>query len=162
MNLTSGVDIIKSLKSQESTINWVQCPFCDEEFTKLRPCNYWQNGKDVQSFICIECAETVKGLTYLAFQYPIPGVDVRREILPLYKPPLDQKYLSERSYKAVVSYGDWSFMVWPRSSRLSVLENKKSPDEERNYDNCYQVWFALKSTFEKGREDLEIKKGKWK
>jgi hypothetical protein len=144
---------------------WVKCPFCRDEVSKLRPCTYWHDAKDIKTNVCVECAESVKGLKYLQLQYPTPSVDVRFELLPVYKSPLDPRYINERSYKAKVFLGDWSFTVWPKSSRLSVLEDKKTPDFEKSYDNTFQVWFALKEIFEKGADSTDttkFKKGKWK
>lgn len=162
MTLIPVGDGLKSLKVLEQRIRWIKCPLCDDEVNRLRPCKFWA-PIETSSNVCIECAETVKGLTYLAATYPIPGVDVERSLLPPYD-RLPEKYFSERSYKARVSLGGWGFVVWPETSRLSVLEDRKTPDQKKQYDNCYQVWFALKKQFDHGAVDdvVETKKGGWK
>lgn len=163
MTLVNVADGLKSLKVLEAKTNWIKCPFCDDEVTRLRPCGYWVPVETV-SHVCVECAESVKGLPYLAMRYPIPGVDVAMSLMPVYE-KLPKRFISERSYKARVFYQDWGFMVWPDGSHLYVLEDRKAPDQKKSYDNTFQVWFALKKQFETGREEVETlpsRKGGWR
>lgn len=155
MSLTSAGDLLKGLGVLEGKLRFVKCPFCDDEVTKLRPCEYWQGEEQRRSFVCIECAETVKGLTYLAGQYPIPGVDVIAVLHPVYK-KLDTKFVTEHSYMAHVTYGNWTYMVWRKGNRLAVLEKNDSPENQKDYDNTFQVWFAIKSNFEKSPDKEEV------
>lgn len=159
----NAAELVGSLDLVANKIRWVKCPFCDDEVTALRPCVYWQNGREQKSHVCVECAESVKGLTYLAGTYPIPGVDVVPSLMPVYE-KLPRRYVTERSYKATVTYGnDWGFMVWPQGTSLIVLESRKTPDQKKDYNNTFQVWFAIKQAFEQGRKEEEApSKGGWK
>jgi len=164
MTLISTAELINGLDLLHSKIVWIKCPFCDDEVTKLRPCGYWRdNGQQVQSSVCVECAETVKGLTFMAGFYPIPGVDVSVDT-PEYISKIGLMGL-ERSNIAKVFYGAMVFRVEPKGPRLSVLRQGGSPDQEKTYDNTHQVWFALKNEFEKGdeieKETKQVKKGSW-
>lgn len=160
MTLVSAGDLVKNLALLEKKITWIKCPLCSDEVNRLRPCTFWAPVKSTSN-VCVECAETVKGLTFLAGKYPIPGIDVETSLLPLYQ-KMPQKYRSERSYKARVFIGDWGFMVWPESTSLSVLEDRKSPDQKKQYDNTHQVWFALKKQFEEGKKEEEVLPGNWR
>lgn len=158
MTLTSAGNYVRNLAVLEEKTRWVRCPFCDDEVTKLKPCTYW-DPKQVTSHVCFECGESVKGLTYMAGQFPILGVDVIRELRPAYRNLPAGYQETERAWQAQVVYGEWSFLVWPEASRLFVLEGMKPPDTKKSYDNTFQVWFAIKKQFEEGRkEELTIHK----
>lgn len=161
--LKSAAELMEPFLTLESRIPWVKCPFCDDEVSKLRPCLYWNPGEQ-KSNVCVECAETAKGLTYIAASYPAFGIDVRPELMPMYQ-RLHPKYITESSYKAYVTYGDLSFMVWKEGTSLAVLEERESPDLKKNYNNTFQVWFAIKNIIEKGStkiDETKFKKGGWK
>jgi len=164
MTLISAVDLMEPFLKLENSIQWIKCPFCDDEVSKLRPCVFW-NPTEQKSYICVECAETVKGLTYIAASYPHSGIDVKSELIPIYE-KVHPKYITENSYRAYVVYGDLSFMVWKDGTSLAVLEKRQSPDMKKNYNNTYQVWFAIKNEIEKGQtteiDETKFKKGGWK
>ncbi len=155
MTLISVGEVLAETPIVQPKSIWTKCPFCGDEVTRLRPCVYYTETTQV-GYICVECAESVKGLTYMAINYPIPGAQVTRELMPLYK-KLATKYINEHSYKALVDYGDWGFMVWPRGGKMFALEKGKTPDQEKVYDNTFQVWFALQKHFRDGKtEDTPI------
>ncbi len=165
MTLISIGDIYRDMGLLEDKIQWIVCPFCADEVSKLRPCNYWNDlGKEVKTHICVECAESVKGLFYLAQKVIIPGVEVAITT-PDYISKLKFKFTLPKNDIAKVSYGSMSYRVSVKGSRLAVLRDGKSADQEKSYDNTFQVWFSLKSQLEKG-DDIEetqtkVKKGKW-
>lgn len=165
--LISAAELVKSLKFLEEKIQWIPCPFCDDEVSKLRPCNYWdRQGRPAVSHVCVECAETVKGLTFLAAKYQTAGVDVEI-ITPIYIQKLNPGDAFMRSRIAKITYGSLVFNVCVKGASIAVLQVNKSPDQERLYNNTYQAWFATMKILENGEavddnSAPEIKKGKWK
>lgn len=161
MSLISETDPLKVLNLLETSIKWVKCPFCDDEVSRLRPCRYWREGREVCDLVCLECAESAKGFLYLAGKFPLEGVDVSLELMPIYK-KMDPKYTSEKSFKAKIFYGEWIFWAYPRTSRMVILEDRKTPDLEKTYENTFQAWFAIKNIFENGKVEEEEKPKKKK
>ena len=155
MTLLNADAMMRGLNLLEERIKWVACPQCSEEVSKLRPCVYWEKGAQCLGSVCLECAESVKGLTFLAQKFPAPGVDLTFELLPVAS-RMGTKYITEKSYRAKVAYGNWFFWVYAKGQHLATLEDRKSPDQEKLYDNTFQVWMALKTKFEKGDAGDEL------
>ena len=70
--------IARLIKAFEN-YGWVECPICMEEWTKMRPCLFWEMGKKLQRDVCIHCAETLKNFYFIAKEYPVfgGGVDIK-------------------------------------------------------------------------------------
>ena len=68
----------KLRKSLESAV-WVKCPSCDGEWTKLKPCPFFwfdeRGRKDDVTHMCIDCAETVRGLMFCTRNWPLKDPD---------------------------------------------------------------------------------------
>lgn len=50
--------ITKSLETAE----WVTCPLCRQEWTKLKPCSYFEGGRTVVTYVCVLCGESVQSI----------------------------------------------------------------------------------------------------
>jgi hypothetical protein len=55
---------------------WVSCPACAQEWTKLYECPYfWMDERDFRrddtTYLCIECAQTPKGFEFITHTWPI-------------------------------------------------------------------------------------------
>lgn len=167
MTLVSAGSLIDSLEILEQRITWIQCPLCEDEVNRLRPCQYWnKTGRSQISHICVECAESVKGLTYLAAKYNLPGVDVSVRV-PVYIANLRLEGTLERANTAQIIYGGIVFNAASKASRIGVLRAGQAPDQEKIYDNTYQAWFATTKILENGEAadqetEFPLEKGKWK
>lgn len=167
MTLINAAELMNGLGLLEQKIQWVMCPFCDDEVSKLRPCHYWdRQSRPVVSHVCVECAETVKGLTFLAAKYEVSGVDVEI-ITPLYIQKLNADDMLARSKTAKITYGGIVFDICVKGAGIAVLRAGQAPDQEKLYNNTYQAWFATMKILENGEaidddSQTEFKKGKWK
>lgn len=55
-------------------VQWVRCPSCSDEWTKLRPCGYLDDEKrPAESSLCVVCAETLVAWDWLMDRRPLPG-----------------------------------------------------------------------------------------
>lgn len=43
---------------------WIKCPICSEEWTKLRPCQFVKDDHPMTTHVCVECAESGKSLRH--------------------------------------------------------------------------------------------------
>src|SRR6185295_15211952 len=73
--------LVKIFEESMRKQTWVTCPACSSEWTKLRPCNFVWDQRSLWNHVCVECAETVKSLDWIAKRYPIPGVTIQKRWL---------------------------------------------------------------------------------
>lgn len=54
--------------------DWVKCPACSEEWSKLYPCVFWkevgEKWEHAQSHICLDCATTPRSFQWIATNWP--------------------------------------------------------------------------------------------
>lgn len=61
----------------ERSHNWAVCPSCKEEWTKLKTCRFFWNGRWTEDNLCVQCAETPKSIREIARRYPIPEFEIK-------------------------------------------------------------------------------------
>jgi hypothetical protein len=146
----------ENLSAIETPSRWQRCPLCEEEWGKLRGCIFYRHGDQECSWVCVECAESVKSLYQISVQFPIPGSDTMLCESPFFKQVLRQKGLAIARWNyAVVTYGAMRFVL--RSKPMGMTVTTKT--ETSHYDNVFQAWFAIKAMIEKG--DFEETSDSW-
>jgi len=146
-------EIVRILARLEASATWVICPFCDEEWTRLKTCDYYRDGKPAESSVCVECAESVKGLPTLSHVFPIPGAKIH-----VNETAISRKYGFVRDMTATVFYGAQSFLVRTRGGWLEV---QFGPEETKRYPNTYQTWLAIKARIEGGENSSVEEAESW-
>lgn len=150
----TNISLTGKLKELEKKIQWVKCPMCDDEWTKLRPCVYYWGTKPTKTHVCADCAETAEGLQYLALLHKIPGVKVEVERHKNFV-RLDPKYHFKSQLIATVSYGAMKWIAKSKATGMTLREANKPEDMAKFYDNTFQVWYAIKHELEKDPEPVE-------
>lgn len=74
------VELISSFHDRaekfDQEMKWKVCQFCREEWTKLKLCSFYWNGKKDMDSMCVRCAETVRSINGVAEKYPIPEIEI--------------------------------------------------------------------------------------
>lgn len=144
--MTSGVkDLISRVE------NWKTCPWCKEEWSKLRPIQFFMGKESVHREICVRCAETVMGLPYAAKYFPMAGGDISMEKTFSYKAEI-----LPRQSIAKISYGSMSFTVGSEGFGLWVQEEGTDFAKRAHYDNTVQVWLKISNQIKNPSRKIEI------
>ena len=147
---TSVAQILERFQRLEDSLAWVTCPFCGDEWSKLKECEFYQAGEKSLSSVCVECGETVKGLPFLANFYPLPGAKV-----DIASKPFPGGYDRPRAAVATVTYGSVAFSV--RNASDQWLEVVGGSGEKKLYPNSYQAWFAIRGKIIAGETSIPSK-----
>lgn len=121
-------------------------------------CVFWNEvGRTDRDSVCVQCAETVKGLRYVAEKFPIRKFDnVQQELIfkwngepeAIWRGEIDGKMTEERvprwqNYYAIVRYGstDGILVAQDRGLKLMWINKKKFISME---PNIFTAWFRIK------------------
>lgn len=55
-------ELIDGFVGKLNKTGWVNCPLCHEEWNRLRPCSYMQDGQTVGTYACVTCAESIQSI----------------------------------------------------------------------------------------------------
>jgi hypothetical protein len=131
-----------------------------EEWTKMRPCLFWEMGKKLQRDVCIHCAETLKNFYFIAKEYPVfgGGVDIKikwsgpksigvkfhvKQMDGSFKDRIDYMDQPRNAY-VVVSYGDTTYVISARKIPPYISFKSSSMQKEIYADNSFQAWSMIK------------------
>lgn len=143
------------LKKSEPDLDWAQCPSCQEEWSRLMPCTYF-DGKTKTDYVCVECGEGVTALPWLNTIHPIPGSTVEVLTRPAF---FGMKIPSSKTTRfAFVRYSGIEYRLGWETTKLKVERHDRTP---RFFSNIFDAWFHIKRELEKG-DPVEIAQGeKW-
>jgi hypothetical protein len=159
--LSETIDrVISSLKTKE----WVKCPLCLEEWNKLRPCSYMNDGRTIGTYVCATCAESIQSLEKV---FNIFGLDVAIHT-KLRKKPYDELsrtygdyFDNPRAFKCIVENASpvvTADIETTEDMRLSLThrENKSSI----RFGNIFQCASYFKHLIEETKKKpMEEKRG---
>lgn len=69
--MTQGIDLTTIVQDLPRAEPWAVCPSCDEEWSKLRECFWFEEQKRQTSSICVQCAESLKGFKWITETWPL-------------------------------------------------------------------------------------------
>lgn len=143
-------------------ISWVTCPICEREWTKLRACLVWLDGKPFENNICVECAERPRNLESVAAKWPLNLGHESLVFNVLLHPAffnLAQKDRLSSCYHVIVNCGDGlNFDVCSRGSNINVTGTGIDKSEPQKFDNTIAAWFWIRDRITNG-ETTKKKKG---
>ena len=124
-------ETINRIKGDLDTKEWVKCPLCQEDWNKLHPCSYLQDGKTAGTYLCVTCAESIQSVERV---FEIMGLDVAIYSKRRKKPydELQRTYADEfdnpRTFKCTIEnkFPIITIDIEPEDTRLSLthLESK--------------------------------------
>jgi hypothetical protein len=156
-------DVLKKFEYFDSQVNWLLCPSCGEEWTRLRPCGFFVEddyGKKnlTRASVCIDCAEGVRAFNHLNSLYPLPGAEIEVRTWPsYYYIPKENRHKTH--FYAYVSYGDMIYQVYANETAPHLVVHR---DKVKMYfDNSFQAWLYIRECIMKGDNPTEeVKWGK--
>lgn len=159
--------IIKRFGEAEEKINWIKCPCCSEEWTKLMPCRVWvENGdkkKEMITSLCVSCAENAHNLERIAIMWPMEfghaGLNFQKRLPKAFRDLPHNLKTPSMWIMEISTSNSFSFEVEKRGSLLVLRGTGIPPEEPMYFDNSVGVWFWLRNRFENG-EPVSLKK-KW-
>jgi hypothetical protein len=134
-------ETIERIMGGLDTGNWVKCPLCLEEWNKLRPCSYFQNGKTVGTYSCVTCAESIQSIHRV---FDLFGLDVsihsrgrRQPYEDLYRTYGDY-FDNARAFKCRVENRDPVVTVEIESSDSGLFLTHLEAKASMKFDNIFQ------------------------
>lgn len=156
--------------SIDERIEWVNCPACREEWSKLTPCQVWgdQSGSDKPphfEYLCAECAESLKSLPWIVHQWPQRVFDnypkPRVETAWMKKQPMFLMSGGEKVFQwknqigkiwlANVRSENPEYLIRFESNRLVVYV--AGSDEPLYSSNAIDAWFKIIRKLKKPGDD---------
>lgn len=152
---------------------WVTCPLCSDEWTKLRPCRFLADDyKEMWTNVCVRCAESAVSMEKVTDLYPISynvglAVDIKwagpskhREVHEVYgreqndeekktgdKPPFKisvyEADLPKNAY-AIVRCGSDTFVVRSKDAAPYIEFKRKDAEKSSYADNIFVAWSMIK------------------
>lgn len=128
------------------------CPICKEEWTKLRPCKFFWNGRlDVTNY-CVKCAETTRSIESIANLYPVNGVKLKvgfigpRDAWSKFGGKVEREIIWRNHY-ALIEYG--ALTIGIMATDFGPMLVKIGEEEPRKVNNIMAAWSIVKSEIEK-------------
>jgi hypothetical protein len=149
-------------------VEWVKCPACREEWTKLNNCIYWKKGQGEAFFpgsthLCIECSESLKSFDWIVMNWVSdeydnwPAPKIEKKWIPSLPAFVNYKH-TEVDREKVHLWKNLMVKLWLKNTtqddpeyllktspdgRITVFVSGKDDPIVRN--NAVDAWFAIRN-----------------
>ena len=128
---------------------WVLCPLCDEEWTKLHPVLLKENDKREVVWMCVECSESLKSFEQIVNLYPfVPKANNWHEPTFKYREPIKINNIPMWRMKwVVINYkpsGDKNLKLTVHCGGGKIRVKADEETDVATFDDILHAWFHCK------------------
>lgn len=128
---------------------WVTCPACQEDWTKLRSCQFLNEGRMEWSHVCVVCAETLVSFNHVVACGPLEGVEVMvkwkgaKSMRVQIGDRIDSFDIPRNAY-VTISYGDILYVLTSDGTGRPLKYTSNTSKGEKLADNVFSLWSKIK------------------
>lgn len=166
--MTSLAEALRRISNELEAAGWVKCPLCHEDWNKLHPCSYLDNGRTVGTHVCVTCAESVRSIDKV---FEILRVDAVISA-PMRKKPYDDlaksygdHFDNPRAFKVRVESVKPIVTAWIESDGLRLVFHHVEAKATQSFANIFQCASYFKNLLKSAAQQQdanEKEKGRWR
>lgn len=165
--MTLLAEALKKISKNLEAAGWVKCPLCHEDWNKLHPCSYLDNGQTVGTYVCVTCAESIQSIHKV---FEILKVDAFINP-PMRKKPYDDlaktygdHFDNPRAFKVRVESAKPIVTAWIESDGVRLMFHHVEAKATQSFGNIFQCASYFKNLVKAAAQQpaADDKKGRWR
>lgn len=157
-------EILNDALKRIDTGHFIKCPLCREEWNRLRPCSYIQDGRTIGTYVCVTCAESIQSIEKVFNLMGLSDVAIHekqrrqpyRDMVRTY----GDKFDNPRAFKCKVENAVPIVTAEIEAEDTRLLFTHIEGKASTRFDNIFQCASYFKNLIEKiQKEPREVKKG---